>query len=50
MRSSMFNGTVDASQSAFKPIPQLTRTDGDVSVLFLSGNGVFFNGPMDDDW
>ncbi|KAI1079547.1 hypothetical protein F5B20DRAFT_571027 [Whalleya microplaca] len=32
------------------PIPELTRTDGDLTLLFLSGNGVLFSEPLDDDW
>lgn len=34
----------------FIPVPQLRRSDGDVSVILLSGNGVEFYQEMDDDW
>ncbi|KAI1258953.1 hypothetical protein F5Y18DRAFT_443836 [Xylariaceae sp. FL1019] len=35
----------------FAPLPNLLRDDGDVSIFFLSGNGVsFFSQPMDDEW
>jgi hypothetical protein len=50
MRSVTLEGAPNADLSAFIPIAPLVRPDGDVSVLFLSGNGVFFNGPMNDDW
>ncbi|KAI1741603.1 hypothetical protein F4680DRAFT_415976 [Xylaria scruposa] len=33
-----------------KLIPELTRSDGDTTVIFLSGNGVVFTQRMDDDW
>ncbi|KAI1178281.1 hypothetical protein F4777DRAFT_111500 [Nemania sp. FL0916] len=33
-----------------KLIPELTRLDGDTTILFLSGNGVVFTQRMDDDW
>lgn len=36
--------------SDFAPVPELFRPDGDLSISFLSGNGVLFDGPMDDDW
>ncbi|KAI1423179.1 hypothetical protein F5Y12DRAFT_786163 [Xylaria sp. FL1777] len=31
-------------------IPELTRLDGDTTIVSLSGNGVFFSQRMDDDW
>ncbi|KAI3317152.1 hypothetical protein HD806DRAFT_551031 [Xylariaceae sp. AK1471] len=31
-------------------VPDLSRSDGDVSIAFLEGNGVYFDKPMDDDW
>ncbi|KAI0192794.1 hypothetical protein F4808DRAFT_475459 [Astrocystis sublimbata] len=33
-----------------KLIPELTRLDGDTTLVFLSGNGVVFSERMDDDW
>ena len=36
--------------SAFKPVAPLVRNDADVSVLFLSSNGVRFKQPTDDPW
>ncbi|KAF3026379.1 hypothetical protein E8E14_008736 [Neopestalotiopsis sp. 37M] len=44
------NGEIDPYRSTFTPIPELTRNDGDVTVIFLSGNGVYFWDPVDDDW
>ncbi|KAI1265848.1 hypothetical protein F5Y18DRAFT_416731 [Xylariaceae sp. FL1019] len=32
------------------PIPELWRSDGNVLIAFLSGNGVHFGELMDDDW
>ncbi|KAI1073779.1 hypothetical protein F5B20DRAFT_565793 [Whalleya microplaca] len=32
------------------PIPELDRSDGDLTIVFLSGYGVSFNEPTDDDW
>lgn len=34
----------------FSPIPELRRPDGDLLIAFLSGNGVYFSQPLDDDW
>ncbi|KAK8016813.1 cytochrome p450 protein [Apiospora rasikravindrae] len=44
----MFNGSISGAN--FDPDPALVRSDGDVSLLFLSGNGVIFEAPIDDDW
>lgn len=32
------------------PIPQLFRSDADLSIMLLSGNGILFHDEMDDDW
>ncbi|KAK6083884.1 hypothetical protein SCUP515_01580 [Seiridium cupressi] len=37
-------------QSSFDWIPELSRSDGDLTIAFLSGNQVSFNEKMDDDW
>ncbi|KAI0023953.1 hypothetical protein F4780DRAFT_798170 [Xylariomycetidae sp. FL0641] len=37
-------------ESAFAPIPELYRSDGDVWLIFLFGNGVLFNKRMDGEW
>jgi hypothetical protein len=50
MRSVTFQGAPSAIEADFLPISQLFRPDGDFTLIFLSGNGVLFNGPMDDDW
>ncbi|KAI1120637.1 hypothetical protein F5Y10DRAFT_289494 [Nemania abortiva] len=34
----------------FIPNPEISRADGDVSIVFLAGNGVIFSQPMDDQW
>ncbi|KUJ14079.1 uncharacterized protein LY89DRAFT_152692 [Mollisia scopiformis] len=50
LRAINLEGVPQASLGGFIPSTPLLRPDGDVSVIFLSGNGIFFNGPMDDDW
>ncbi|KAK9415840.1 hypothetical protein SUNI508_10140 [Seiridium unicorne] len=37
-------------QSSFDWIPELSRSDGDLTIAFLSGSQVSFNEKMDDDW
>ncbi|KAK3688995.1 hypothetical protein B0T22DRAFT_427069 [Podospora appendiculata] len=49
-QSFTINGTVDFDESDFLPIDALTRADGDVTLVFLVGNGVQFMGPANDDW
>jgi hypothetical protein len=44
------NGSVLETASDFTPIPSLSRTDGDVVLIFLVGNGVSFEQRSDDDW
>ncbi|KAI0530167.1 hypothetical protein GGR58DRAFT_525224 [Xylaria digitata] len=34
----------------FTPIPELARSDGDTTMVFLSGNGVPFSQLMNDGW
>lgn len=36
--------------SDFAPIPALTRSDGDIMLVFLAGNGVEFLMPTNDPW
>lgn len=36
--------------SVFVPIAELERSDADLVLVFLSGNGVFFSEPLYDDW
>ncbi|KAK8086641.1 hypothetical protein PG994_001615 [Apiospora phragmitis] len=47
---SMFQGSFNPRESDFKPDPDLIRRDGDVSLAFLSGNGVYLFSRTDDDW
>ncbi|KAI0530346.1 hypothetical protein GGR58DRAFT_493732 [Xylaria digitata] len=49
LRSRRINGHVDPD-SDFHPIAELARTDGDIIIAFLSGNGVLFSQALDDDW
>lgn len=50
LESVTFNGEVDQTTSNFMPIPQLFRVDGDITLVFLSGNGVYFDQRVDDEW
>ncbi|OTA96309.1 hypothetical protein M434DRAFT_375138 [Hypoxylon sp. CO27-5] len=44
------DGTIFLNSSYFEPISELRRPDGDLVVLFLSGNGVAFTESSHDDW
>lgn len=46
----IYNGTCDDELSSFIPITELTQTDGDVTLIFLSANGVRYTQPVDDEW
>lgn len=44
------NGRLLPTGSEFVPIPQLSRSDGDLMIFFLSGNGAVFMRPTPDPW
>lgn len=48
--ASSLNRTIDPVFSEFLPIPSLERPDGNLGLVFLSGNGVVFSQPGKDDW
>lgn len=48
--SALENHTTSVNRSAFLPIPELFRLDGDVHVIFLSGNGIEFLEQTEDAW
>lgn len=50
MTAVMENGTVQVERSDFVPIPQLAVSDGDLLVIFLAADGVFFLEKTDDPW
>lgn len=50
LRSSTANGTVWISRSDFEPIPQLTVSDADLLLVFLSPEGVFYFNRTEDPW
>ncbi|KAI8623054.1 hypothetical protein F5Y19DRAFT_405056 [Xylariaceae sp. FL1651] len=50
MRSWVENGEANLHYSDFIAAPEIRRQDGDVLLIFLSGNGVLFDEPMDDEW
>ncbi|KAI1410020.1 hypothetical protein F5Y13DRAFT_202643 [Hypoxylon sp. FL1857] len=50
MNANWANRTIDANKSNFEPISELRRPDGDLAIIFLSGNGVVMEGNSHDDW
>lgn len=46
------NGTTDLNSlsTSFLPISELSRNDSDITIIFLSGNGVFSSQPTYDPW
>ncbi|KUJ21309.1 uncharacterized protein LY89DRAFT_778879 [Mollisia scopiformis] len=48
--SPTFQGMPYSAGADFVPLLQLFRPDGDLNLLFLSGNGISFLNSMDDDW
>ncbi|KAK8108513.1 cytochrome p450 protein [Apiospora sp. TS-2023a] len=50
MQYFMFRGSLVKDDSAFIPHPELLRPDGDVTLIFLSGNGLRFIPQADDEW
>ncbi|KAK7726503.1 hypothetical protein SLS63_007664 [Diaporthe eres] len=44
------NGSTATSVSAFIPIPELYTNDGDLHLIFLQGNGVYFYENTTDPW
>jgi len=44
------NGTWNPKQASFRPYPDIFRSDADLILVFLVGNGVVFDKPLDDDW
>ncbi|KAI0389429.1 hypothetical protein F5Y17DRAFT_472956 [Xylariaceae sp. FL0594] len=44
------NGKPDLSTTMFVPADSLARADADIYLLFLSGNGVLFWEPSEDEW
>ncbi|KAI0206813.1 hypothetical protein F4808DRAFT_466756 [Astrocystis sublimbata] len=49
-RAAVDKRTFDPLSSSFEPIDLLLRTDADVHVILLSGNGVLFLEPTSDEW
>lgn len=43
-------GTLLIGESDFTPDPAIVKQDGDVTLIFLSGNGLLFVPQADDDW
>ncbi|KAH8886884.1 hypothetical protein GQ53DRAFT_874475 [Thozetella sp. PMI_491] len=50
IHSPTVNGAPYISSPALAPIPELARTDADLFVYFLQGNGVLFLEPVYDPW
>ncbi|KAI9146956.1 hypothetical protein HJFPF1_12985 [Paramyrothecium foliicola] len=45
-----FNGSVSEDTSTFVPIPELTKHNGDLSMIFLVPNQVYFDEKSQDNW
>ncbi|KAK7914182.1 hypothetical protein PG985_011885 [Apiospora marii] len=45
-----YEGNVSNGSAYFYPDPAIVRHDGDVTLIFLSGNGVNFESLGEDDW
>ncbi|KAJ2977882.1 hypothetical protein NUW58_g7671 [Xylaria curta] len=50
LRYNVANKTVVNSEAQFIPINSLFRDDADITLVFLSGNGVFHSAPSTDEW
>ena len=50
MSSKVKNKTIIGGGSWFTPISPLLRDDGDITLVFLSGDGVIHSAPSHDDW
>ncbi|KAI1737043.1 hypothetical protein F4680DRAFT_451404 [Xylaria scruposa] len=48
--TNVWDGKADPEFNAYTLLPELSRSDGDLALVFLQGNGVFFNQRMNDDW
>ncbi|RDA94691.1 hypothetical protein CP533_6797 [Ophiocordyceps camponoti-saundersi (nom. inval.)] len=46
----VYKGNTYMPTSPFDPRPELARSDGDFTVIFLSGNGILFTEPNSDPW
>ncbi|KAI1269234.1 hypothetical protein F5Y18DRAFT_423478 [Xylariaceae sp. FL1019] len=44
------NGKIVTELSEFIPLDSIFPTDGDIFIVFLSGNGVTHTSPSDDEW
>lgn len=50
MHATIANKSLQAVYSSFIPDPRLFRSDADLYLIFLSGNGVSFYEPTEDPW
>ncbi|KAK8057806.1 hypothetical protein PG996_011743 [Apiospora saccharicola] len=50
MKFHVFQGSLLRQVSAFMPHPEIIRRDGDVTLIFLSGNGLVFVPQAVDEW
>ncbi|KAL9615744.1 MAG: hypothetical protein Q9160_009294, partial [Pyrenula sp. 1 TL-2023] len=46
----IYNGSFLPERSSFAPTRELMLDDGDLSLIFLSANGILYTGAVDDDW
>lgn len=50
VKSAMKSNNAIQSATDFTPIEALNRSDADLLIIFLSGNGVYFMSQLEDDW
>ncbi|KAI1505251.1 hypothetical protein F5X99DRAFT_430515 [Biscogniauxia marginata] len=50
LQSQTAQGQAYEGADGFVRIRNISRSDGDITLVFLSGNGVVFDERMDDDW
>ncbi|KAI1126759.1 hypothetical protein F5Y10DRAFT_293444 [Nemania abortiva] len=44
------DGEINVDNSDFVPIDLISRSDADIHIILLSGNGVLFTAPSSDEW
>lgn len=46
----VYNGSCSDKYSNFTPIKELAQPDADITLIFLSANGILFTDPVNDEW
>ncbi|KAH8889020.1 hypothetical protein GQ53DRAFT_825784 [Thozetella sp. PMI_491] len=50
LSAQVVNGSFYPNSSSFNPGSDIYRSDGDIDIAFLVGNGILFDQRSDDDW